>query len=115
VVDQPEFELTALNTTDQPASVTVGITMTASSPVDALSRTVRLPLVLWQREELVKLSPKETKMLALCATTNLPPNSLISVMLREPGPKGAPVAPGITALSFSTVAPGALPTVALVP
>jgi hypothetical protein len=30
--DQPEFELTALNTTNQPASVSVCVTMTASSP-----------------------------------------------------------------------------------
>ena len=53
--DQPEFELTALNTTNQPASVSVCVTMTASSPTDALSRVIRLPSVLWQQEQVVTL------------------------------------------------------------
>ena len=110
--DQPEFELTALNTTDQPASVTVGVTMTASSPADALSRTIRLPLVLWQQEQVLTLKPKETKVVALCASTNLPPKSVISVSLREPGPGAAPFLMGVTALSFSTAAPETQPAVA---
>jgi hypothetical protein len=105
--EQPEFELTAVNTTDQPASTAVGVTLTASAPANALSRAVRVPLVLWQQEQVVTLNPKETKVLALCATTNLPPNSLISVLLRESG-EGAAQAPlGITAFSFSTAAPAA--------
>lgn len=110
--EQAEFELTALNTTDQPASVGVGVTLTASAPADALSRTIRLPSVLWQREQVVTLQPRETKVLTLCAQTNLPPNSVIAVSLREPGAKAGLVPLGITALSFSTVAPKAAPTVA---
>jgi hypothetical protein len=111
--EQPEFELTALNTTNQPASVSVCVTMTSSSPADALSRVIRMPAVLWQQEQIVTLQPKETKVLALCAGTNLPPNSVISVSLREPGEKAAPFTPSIVALSFSTVVPKVLPTVAL--
>ena len=110
--DQPEFELTALNTTDQAASASVCVTMTASSPADALSRVIRLPMVLWQQEQVVTLQPKETKVLALCASTNLPPNSVIAVSLRDPAQKAAPFTPSIVALSFSTVVPRALPTVA---
>jgi hypothetical protein len=111
--DQPEFELTALNTTNQPANVSVCVSMTASSPADALSRVIRLPKVLWQQEQFVSLQPQETKMLALCASTNLPPNSVISVSLREHDQKATPLRPGIVALSFSTVVPKALPSVAL--
>jgi hypothetical protein len=110
--DQPEFELTALNTTNQPASVSVCVTMSASSPMDALSRVIRLPAVLWQQQQVVTLNPNETKVLALCASTNLPPNSVIFVALGEPGQKGGPVPLGIAALSFSTVVPKALPAVA---
>ena len=112
--DQPEFELTALSTTNQLASVAVSVTMTAASPADALSRVIRLPKVLWQHEQVVTLQPHETKVLALCASTNLPPDSVISVSLREPGVKATPFLPGIVALSFSTVVPKALPVVAAV-
>jgi hypothetical protein len=110
--DQPEFELTALNTTNQPASASVCVTMTSSSPADALSRVIRLPKVLWQQEQVITLQPNETKVLALCASTNLPPNSVISVSLHEQDQKAVPFAPGIVALSFSTVVPKTLPTVA---
>ena len=110
--DQPEFELTALNTTQQPASASVWVTMTASSPEDAMSRVIRLPKVLWHREQIVTLQPNETKALALCASTNLPANSVISVSLGEQNQKSALPGPGIEALSFSTVVPKALPTVA---
>ncbi len=111
--DQAEFDLTALNTTDEPASVTVDIAMTASSPMDALSRTIRLPSALWQAEQVVTLQPRETKVVMLSTRTNLPPNSIINVSLREPGPKLALELLGITALSFSTVATNAGPAVAL--
>ena len=110
--DQPEFELMALNTTNQPASVSVCVTMNSSSPADALSRVIRLPQVLWQQEQIVRLQPKETKVFAMHASTNLPPNSVISLSLREQGTKAAPFTPGIVALSFSTVVPKALPTIA---
>ena len=112
--DQPEFELTAVNTTDQPAEVGVGVTMTGTAPASLLSRTIQMPSVLWQQEECMKLAPKETKVLTLCASTNLPPNSVISVSLREPGAEAALMLPGITALTFSTVVPKAAPVVASV-
>jgi hypothetical protein len=60
----------------------------------------------------VKLAPRETKVLTLCASTNLPPNSVITVSLREPGAQATPMLPGITALTFSTVVPKAAPVVA---
>jgi hypothetical protein len=111
--DQAEFELTALNTTDQPASVEVGVSMTASAPADLLSRTVRLPSVLWQQQQVVSLQPRETKVLALATSTNLPPNSMVNVSLREPGTQAGPAPSGITALTFSTVVPKPAPVVAL--
>ena len=113
--DQAEFELTALNTTNQAASASVCVTMTSAAPTDAFSRVIRMPTVLWQQEQVVTLQPNETKVLTLCSTTNLPANSIISVSLREQDQKAAPLTPGIVALSFSTVVPKALPAVASAP
>ena len=111
--DVPKFELTALNTTKESARASVCVTMTSSSPADAFSRVIRMPMVLWQQEQVVTLQPNETKVVALGASTNLPPNSLISVSLREADPKAPAHQPGIVALSFSTVVPKAGPIVAL--
>ena len=110
--DQPEFELTAVNTTDQPAEVDVGVTMTASAPASSMSRTIVMPWTLWQRQEWVSLGPNETKVLTLCASTNLPPNKVITVSLRKADAGAAPVLMGVTALSFSTVVSEAAPVVA---
>jgi hypothetical protein len=110
--DQPEFELTALNTTQQAASTSVQVTMTSFAPADAMSRVGPRPKVLWHREQIVTLKPNETKTVNLGASTNLPANSVISVSLGEQSQKAAPFAPGIEALSFSTMVPKALPTVA---
>jgi hypothetical protein len=110
--DQPEFELTAINTTQQPASASVQVTMTSFAPADAMSRMGPRPKVLWQRQQIVTLQPNETKALTLSASTNLPANSVISVSLGEQNQKSALPGPGIEALSFSTVVPKALPTVA---
>jgi hypothetical protein len=110
--DQPEFELTALNTIQQPASVSIGATMTASGLADMNSRVIRMPAVLWQQEQVVSLKPNETKTYVLCAATNLPANSVISVSLKELGQLQAQPAGGIVALSFSTVVPQPTATVA---
>ena len=111
--DVPNFELTALNTTKEPASASVCVVMTSSSPADAFSRVIRMPMVLWQQEQIVTLQPNEAKVVALGASTNLPPNSMISVSLREADSTATALQPGIVALSFSTVVPKAVPTVAL--
>jgi len=111
--DQPEFELTAVNTTNQPATVSVCVIMTSSSLADALSRTIRMPTALWRQDQIVSLGPKETKVLALCATTNLPTKSVISVSLQDLEQKtGSPPA-RIMALSFSTATNMASPFVAI--
>jgi hypothetical protein len=112
--EQAEFELTAVNATDQAANVEVDITMSAAAPASPLSRTIQIPTVLWQRQECVKLAPQETRVLTLCANTNLPPDKLITVSLREPGADAILVLPGITGLSFSTVASNAAPVMASV-
>ena len=100
--DQPEFALTALNTTSQPASASVCVTMTATAPVNKLSRAIPLPSVLWRQEQIVSLQPNETKVYVLCAKTNLPPMSVISLSLQDLDQKPARLPAGIVALSFST-------------
>ena len=111
--DQPEFELTALNTTHQAATAAITVTLSASSPPDPMARTIRLPSMLWQQDQSLTLKPSETKTLTLSARTNLPPNSVISVSLRDQNPGAGPVPAAITALSFSTLVPGARPVFAL--
>ncbi len=111
--DQPEFELTALNPTPQAATAAIAVGLSASSPADPLSRTIRLPSVLWRQDQSLTLSPGETKTLTLSAHTNLPPNSVISVSLRDQNPGPGLVPGGITALTFSTVVPNAKPVIAL--
>ena len=113
VGDQPEFELAALNTTNQPARVSICVTMTASAPADMLSRAERMPSVLWRQEQIVSLQPNETKVYTLCASTNLPAKSVISVSLQDLEQKPFRVPAGIVALSFSTAGQGERPAVTL--
>jgi hypothetical protein len=110
--DQPELALTAINSTSQPASASVCVTMTASAPADRLSRVIRLPSVLWRQEQIVSLQPNETKVYALSANTNLPPKSVISVSLQDLEQKSPRPPAGIVALSFSTTIDVQAPTVA---
>jgi hypothetical protein len=110
--EQPEFALTALNTTSQPANASVCVTMTATAPVNKLSRAIPIPAVLWRQEQIVSLQPNETKVYALCAHTNLPPMSVISLSLQDLDQKPARLPVGIVALTFSTVIDGLAPAVA---
>jgi hypothetical protein len=104
--DQPEFALKAINTTSQPASASVCVTMTASAPVNMLSRAIPVPSVLWRQEQIVSLQPNETKVYALSARTNLPPKSVISVSLQDLEQKATRLPAGIVVLSFSTTIDG---------
>jgi hypothetical protein len=120
--DEPAFELTAINTANQPASVTVGVSVSCSAMQSAFSRMLSAPRILWQQEQFVTLDPKETKVTSLHVQTNLPPDSLVSVSLREVNAPGHGTAPGnpqlvvgqprgVVAMSFST-APAKAPSVA---
>ena len=83
--------------------------MTATAPVNKLSRAISLPLVLWRQEQIVSLQPNETKLYALSAKTNLPPMSVISLSLQDLDQKATPSPTGIVVLSFSTTAAALLP------
>ena len=110
--DQPAFELTALNTTHQPASVSLCVTMTTFAPANSMSRVLPAPSVLWRQEQVVTLKPDEKKAYSLCASTNLPAKSVISVSLQDLAEKPARFPAGIVALRFSTAPAVALPVVA---
>jgi hypothetical protein len=110
--DQPEFALTALNTTSQPASVSVCVVMTASAPINKLSRAIPVPSVLWRQEQIVSLQPNETKVYALSAKTNLPPRSVILVSLQDLEQKATHLQAGIVVLTFPTNVDGPVPAVA---
>jgi hypothetical protein len=113
--DQPEFTLTALNATSQPASASLCVTMTASAPINKLSRAIPVPSVLWRQEQIVSLQPNETKVYTLSAKTNLPPMSLISLSLQDLDQKATLFPAGIVAFSFSTAPDTQIPIVALTP
>jgi hypothetical protein len=110
--DQPEFALTALNTTSQPASVSVCVTMIGSALAAMTSRALHMPSVLWRQEQIVSLQPNETKVYALSAHTNLPPKSVVSMSLQDLEQKATRFPAGIMALSFSTATNGPVPAVA---
>ena len=120
--DEPVFELTAVNPTGESASAAICVEMTASSPVDMLSRVPRRPAALWQQYLTLPLKPHETKVVTLPARTKLPVNSMIAVSLRES--EAPPAAASVAAIGDrgpklplreseppSAVAAGSLPTV----
>jgi len=114
---EPAFELTAVNTTGESSTVSVAITITASSPADEMSRVPRRPKTLWQQNLPVALQANETKVLAIAVPAKLPPNNMIAVILRKSDPNAATTASanpnisplfdisGIVALNFSTAVP----------
>ncbi len=110
--DRPEFELTAVNTTGEPASASVTLSMTAMAPVSPLSRVASVPSILWQQQQIVSVQPNEKKVLTLSVSTNLPVNKEFSLALREADEKGAPWPVGTVLLHFSTVDRDAFPTFA---
>jgi len=119
--DQPLLELTAANTTGNPATASVNVTLTASSPADAMSRVPRLPKALWQQNLPVTLEPNVTKTITLAVPEKLPAGSMIAFTLGEAKPNEATASQsseakpllsraglppgGIVALRFSTAAP----------
>lgn len=117
--EQPEFELKAMNGT-QPATVHVALELNSTTMASLASRVMRSPNILWHDEMTLSLKPNETKVMALAAKTNLPPNCFISVVLREAGtneeratlesslnPNAVAISrarlPAIVALNFSTL------------
>jgi hypothetical protein len=83
---EPRFELSAVNTTCGPATVTVRLAMTTSSPADALSRLPRRPSVLWQQHQCLTLKPNETKTVTILTQRKLPPNTMVALSLAESDP-----------------------------
>jgi hypothetical protein len=122
--DQPEFELRAVNTLNEPAAAVICATMSSMTPVSPMSRVVAIPVMIWHQDIELALKPSETKVLTLGPKTNLPANKEISISLSQVsqaegnpgsasvallGPRGAG---GIVALRFSTVPPKTSPGVA---
>jgi hypothetical protein len=120
--EQPEFELRAVNTLNEPSSAAICATLYSERPDSRASRIISMPAVLWQQELEFALKPNESKALTLETRTNLPANSSFYVLLSKVartagtadnpgnvtvaqfGPRGAD---GIVALRFSTVPPAA--------
>ena len=119
--EEPLLELTAANTTGDPATVSANLALTSSSPSDMMSRVPRLPKALWQQNLPIALQPNETRTFTIPVPVKLPPASMIAVTLGEthpneatadanpdakPVPHRAGLPPGgIVALRFSTAAP----------
>jgi hypothetical protein len=110
--DQPAFELTALNTTHEPVTASLCVTMSALGPGNPMSRVPLLPLALWRQAQIVTLKPDETRVYLLCANTNLPAKSVISVSLQDLDEKPARRPGGIMVLTFSTASKAPAPALA---
>ena len=126
--DKPVFEITAVNTTDKPATLSTGVKMTASAPRDAVSRVAVAPEPLLAQVRQIELQPRETRVVKLSTDKSLPANSSIAVSFSEatrsqsitpkvaPSPSSTGTAstqpqarsssrPGVTVVSFSTAVP----------
>ena len=79
--EEPAFEVTAVNTTDEPTSVTVGTLMTSSPKANRMSRTLPRSVSLWKAPLTISLRPRETKTVTESTDTKLPPNTKIDVYL----------------------------------
>jgi hypothetical protein len=136
--DQPAFELRAVNTRPEAATVKVCVTLRASDPAGLISRVVRVPAVFWREEQVLTLGANESQTTAVLVRTNLPANRLISVLLSQAVPEETPAAaggflpntpeprlgmasaenpaaprPAILALTFSTAPPKPAPALAV--
>lgn len=115
----PKFQLKALNSTSEPATMDLCIAMNASAPANANSRVLRMPAEIWQQQQTLTLKPNETKGITLPVETKLPANSVIAVTIQESSPTqmkavkvGLDVSPalsfanashpGVVAMNFST-------------
>ena len=129
-VDEPAFELTAVNTSNQPVKVEVQVAMSAVAAGGLGSRMPMMSKELWKDRCTLALKPHETKTVSLLTGTKAPTNSLVNVSMWPAHPTetttnsaiptvqiaGLPgVYPSaILALSFSTRVQPAQPTVVAV-
>jgi len=100
--EEPIFELTAVNTTDQPTSVTVGTLMTATPAVDRRSRTLAMAVPLWQDLRTITLGPRQTQIITESTNATLQPNKKIDVYLGLANAAPNSRAGLVSMLSFST-------------
>ena len=103
--EAPVLELTAVSLTNLPSRVCAQVTMSASSPADALSRAIRMPAAFWVDKREFIVGPGETKRFTLTCGTNLPPNKFISVSLQDV-PSGETLPPTAASLSGLVGGPG---------
>lgn len=117
--DRPNFELTAMNKSEGTKTAKFAVRMTAVSAANMLSRVPRMPLVLWQQDQILTLKAGETRVVSL-NTTNVPANNQVTVVLSTVNQGiasfadrwvNAPVLPqSIGAFTFSTMVPGPAPS-----
>ena len=105
--DEPVFELTAVNTTDQPTEITVETLMNSTANPAPRARTPSMPITLWSEPHTFSLGPQETRTITVATGTRLPANSRIDVYLRAVR-AGLPLSADLVSMSsFSTTVPPA--------
>jgi hypothetical protein len=136
--DEPSFELTAVNPGCDPATLRVGVVMSATLPESEVSRIPMAPRSLWRDIYALTLQPHEKTRIPISTFTKLPDKSFVTVSIGEappdtwtppsdPGPvtqtqRGARaivqkpsmqfVNSGVVALRFATGTPAAQPALA---
>jgi hypothetical protein len=123
--EEPTLELKAVNTTAEPVSLTVRLSMSSSSPQDLLSRRPRMPSILWEQPQAITLIGHETKVIKVPVGVKLPANQMMAVSMQQAenigndvqANRAAPSLPrraltpqvGMVAMTFSTAKPAAQP------
>jgi hypothetical protein len=127
--DEPVFQLTAVNTTAEPATAHLRLVMDSISPASAMSRIGPVPAMIWHQDCTIALKPNEKKTMTVASNTKLPVSGAITVSMQPIDPntpaltaiqaqagKGlrrAMLAPSrVVALNFSTLPPASQPMLA---
>jgi hypothetical protein len=123
--DQPAFELHAVNTVAQTATVKVYLGLDAAAPASMFSRAMPIATEIWREEQLLTFKANESRTVLFQANTNLPANRQFFVSLAAPSAQEEAATtnhsgPGqfvvsmavrsIMALTFSTIPPKPVPT-----
>jgi hypothetical protein len=109
VGDKPQFQLTAINTTTEPATTQVAVSLAAQDLRSMGGRTLSIPKRVWQQDSTLTLAPNEKTTITLSSDAQLPKDSMVSVVMQTQSAdnsivqRATPQNPSrVTALAFST-------------
>ncbi len=112
--DQPQFKLTAVNSTSETKTANFQVALTCTAPISPLSRAIPVPETVWHEDETLTLKAGEKRTVLLKPRTSIAANKAFTVYLvktstTSPTPALAsvpkffqPGAQSVAACTFST-------------